>query len=97
MNDREYRGGRGDREGRGRGDRDRDRDRGPDKKREPEPDYIDYKDVPGLRRYLNAQGKMHSRKRTRVSAQLQHKIKSAVKRARFWQRCSVAVPLYHSA
>ena len=72
MNDREYRGGRGDRDG-----------GGSDKKREPEPDYIDYKDVPTLRRYLNAQGKMHSRKRTRVSAQLQHKIKCAVKRARF--------------
>ena len=46
-------------------------------------DYVDYKDIPTLRRFLSAQGKLYSRKRSGTSAQCQRKIMLAVKRARF--------------
>lgn len=46
-------------------------------------DYVDYKDLGNLRRYLSANGKIHSRKRNQVDLKTQRKIQRAVKRARF--------------
>jgi small subunit ribosomal protein S18 len=46
-------------------------------------DYVDYKDLGALRRYLSANGKLHSRKRNQVDLKTQRKIQRAVKRARF--------------
>jgi small subunit ribosomal protein S18 len=45
--------------------------------------YIDYKDVEEVRRVLSANGKMHSRQRTKMNAQTQAKAALAVKRARY--------------
>lgn len=46
-------------------------------------DFIDYKDVSSLRRYLSGQGKLLSRKRTSTCAKCQRLVACAVKRARF--------------
>lgn len=45
--------------------------------------YIDYKDTESLRRCLNNNGKILSRKRTGATAMEQRMISDAVKRARF--------------
>ncbi len=45
--------------------------------------YIDYKDVDILRKFLNPNGRMLSRRRTGVNAKNQRKLTEAVKRARF--------------
>jgi small subunit ribosomal protein S18 len=45
--------------------------------------YIDYKDVDILRKFLNPNGRMLSRRRTGVNAKNQRKLSEAVKRARF--------------
>lgn len=46
-------------------------------------DFVDYKDLATLRRYLSAQGKIQSRKRTNACAKCQRLVQRAVKRARF--------------
>lgn len=46
-------------------------------------DFVDYKDVPTLRRYLSQQGKLHSRKRVGTCSKCQRLITQAIKRARF--------------
>ncbi len=45
-------------------------------------DYIDYKDVKTLQRYLNSAGKIESRKRTGASMKHQRMLAVALKRAR---------------
>jgi small subunit ribosomal protein S18 len=50
---------------------------------EPRPAFIDYKDVPNLKRFVTGQGKLMSRKRTGLSAAAQRALAVAVKRARF--------------
>jgi small subunit ribosomal protein S18 len=45
--------------------------------------YIDYKDVDILRKFLNPNGRMLSRRRTAVNAKNQRKLTEAIKRARF--------------
>jgi small subunit ribosomal protein S18 len=46
-------------------------------------DWIpDYKDVEGLKKFLNGQAQIHSRRRTGYCAQCQKALKLAVKRAR---------------
>lgn len=45
--------------------------------------YVDYKDIEELRRVLSANGKMHSRQRTRLASQEQRKAALAIKRARY--------------
>lgn len=47
------------------------------------PGEIDYKNVPLLQRLTSAQGKLFSRKRTGLNAELQRKAALALKRARF--------------
>lgn len=47
-----------------------------------EVEYVDYKDVELLKRYLNEQGKMLPRRITGVSAKYQRQLTRAVKRAR---------------
>ena len=47
-----------------------------------EPDYVDYKDVELIKRYLNEQGKILPRRITNVSAKFQRQLTRAVKRAR---------------
>ncbi|MCA8923681.1 MAG: 30S ribosomal protein S18 [Planctomycetes bacterium] len=90
---RDYEGGGGggrDRD-RDRDDRDRDRDRdrgpgGPGGKRRRKMrriDFVDYKDVPTLKKFLSPNGKLHSRKRNMADAKTQNKVQLAVKRARF--------------
>jgi small subunit ribosomal protein S18 len=49
----------------------------------PRPAFVDYKDVPTLKKLCNVQGKMMSRKRTGSCAAFQRATKDAVKRARF--------------
>ncbi len=49
----------------------------------PRPAFVDYKDVPTLRKLCNNQGKMMSRKRSGTCAAFQRAVKDAVKRARF--------------
>ena len=44
---------------------------------------FDYKDVEGFQRYLDAHGRLYSRKRTGLDAQGQRRLKKAVKFARF--------------
>ncbi|MEZ6183607.1 MAG: 30S ribosomal protein S18 [Planctomycetota bacterium] len=46
-------------------------------------EFIDYKDVPTLRKFLSPNGKLHSRKRNSADAKTQNKVQAAVKRARF--------------
>jgi small subunit ribosomal protein S18 len=50
---------------------------------EPRPAFIDYKDVSGLKKFITAQGKLMSRKRSGLSASYQKSLAQAVKRARF--------------
>jgi small subunit ribosomal protein S18 len=45
--------------------------------------HIDYKDVEILKKFLNPNARMISRKRTGVSTKNQRKLSEAVKRARF--------------
>lgn len=45
-------------------------------------EYIDYKDVETLKRFVNEQGKMLPRRMTGVSAKYQRQLTSAIKRAR---------------
>ena len=45
-------------------------------------EYIDYKDVETLKRYLNDQGKILPRRITGISARFQRQYTTAVKRAR---------------
>lgn len=45
--------------------------------------HIDYKDVDVLKKFLNPNGRMISRKRTGVTAKNQRQLANAVKRARF--------------
>ena len=49
---------------------------------EKEPNYVDYKDVEYLQRFVNEQGKLLPRRVTNVSAKHQRQITRAVKRAR---------------
>ncbi len=48
-----------------------------------DPNYVDYKDVEFLQRYINEQGKLLPRRVTGVSAKLQRQLTRAVKRARY--------------
>lgn len=45
-------------------------------------EYVDYKDVDLLKRYLNEQGKLLPRRITNVPAKFQRQLTRAVKRAR---------------
>ncbi len=45
--------------------------------------FIDYKDVENLKRFLNPNGRILSRKRTGLTAKNQRSFAEAVKRARF--------------
>ena len=45
-------------------------------------DYVDYKDVELLKRYINEQGKLLPRRVTGVSAKFQRQLTRATKRAR---------------
>ena len=45
--------------------------------------YIDYKDTEILKKFLNPQGRIISKKRTGISAKYQRQLANAVKRARF--------------
>lgn len=49
----------------------------------PRPAFVDYKDVPALKKLMTSQGKMFSRKRSGLCATYQRAIATAVKRARF--------------
>jgi small subunit ribosomal protein S18 len=44
--------------------------------------YVDYKDIELLKRYINEQGKLLPRRITGVSAKFQRQLTTAVKRAR---------------
>lgn len=44
---------------------------------------IDYKDIELLSRFINAHGRILSRRQTRLSAKHQRKVAMAIKRARF--------------
>jgi ribosomal protein S18 len=46
-------------------------------------DFVDYKDVPTLKRFVNAHGKLFSRKRAHTCPKCQRLVEQAVKRARF--------------
>lgn len=45
--------------------------------------YIDYKDITTLRKFINPHGRILSRKRTGLTATNQRKLANAIKRARF--------------
>ncbi|HEY4528395.1 MAG TPA: 30S ribosomal protein S18 [Candidatus Paceibacterota bacterium] len=45
--------------------------------------YIDYKDVETLKKFLNSHGRIYSHKRTNLPAKTQRELSEAVKRARF--------------
>ncbi len=49
----------------------------------PRPLYVDYKNVDLLKKFINRQGKIISRRKTGCSAVSQHRISQAIKRARF--------------
>jgi small subunit ribosomal protein S18 len=49
----------------------------------PRPAFVDYKDVPALKKLCSPLGKILSRKRTGNCAAFQRAIKDAIKRARF--------------
>lgn len=68
--------------GRDRGDRD---DKGPRRRgrKAKTLEYVDYKDVGTLRRYMSAHGKIHSRKRNATDAKSQRKVSRAIKYARY--------------
>ncbi len=46
-------------------------------------EHIDYKDVHVLKNFLNPNGRIIARKRTGVSAKMQKKLATAIKRARY--------------
>ncbi|MEC9372472.1 MAG: 30S ribosomal protein S18 [Planctomycetota bacterium] len=46
-------------------------------------EFVDYKDVDGLRRMMSPNGKIYGRKRTNVNAANQRKISKAIKQARY--------------
>ncbi len=45
--------------------------------------HIDYRDTEILKQFLNPHGRLHSRKKTGLSAKHQRQVEQAVKRARF--------------
>ncbi|HVY35784.1 MAG TPA: 30S ribosomal protein S18 [Candidatus Paceibacterota bacterium] len=45
--------------------------------------FIDYKDIENLKRFLNPNGRILSRKRTGLTAKNQRSLAEAIKRARF--------------
>ncbi len=45
--------------------------------------FVDYKDVENLKRFLNPNGRILSRKRTGLAAKNQRALAEAIKRARF--------------
>ncbi len=45
--------------------------------------HIDYKDVETLKKFLNPNARMLSRKRTNLTAKNQRKLENAIKRSRF--------------
>lgn len=45
--------------------------------------FVDYKDVENLKRFINPNGRIQSRKRTGLSAKNQRSVAEAIKRARF--------------
>jgi len=45
--------------------------------------HVDYKDVEGLKKFLNPHGKIMPRRRTGLTAASQRNLAEAVKRARF--------------
>lgn len=45
--------------------------------------FVDYKDLESLKRFLNPNGRILSRKRTGLAAKSQRNLSEAVKRARF--------------
>ncbi|MFT4603700.1 MAG: small subunit ribosomal protein S18 [Rhodothermales bacterium] len=47
-----------------------------------EPEYVDYKDVDMIKRFVNEQGKLLPRRVTGVSAKFQRQLTRATKRAR---------------
>lgn len=49
----------------------------------PRPAFVDYKDVPGLKKLCTNQGKLFSRKRSGNCAAFQRAVGVAIKRARF--------------
>jgi small subunit ribosomal protein S18 len=49
----------------------------------PRPAFVDYKDIPTLKKLCTSQAKMMSRKRTGSCAPFQRASKDAIKRARF--------------
>jgi len=49
----------------------------------PRPAFVDFKDVPSLKKLCTSQGKMFSRKRSGTCAAFQRALGLAVKRARF--------------
>src|SRR5262249_11597956 len=49
----------------------------------PRPAFVDYKDVPTLKKLCTSQGKLMTRKRSGNCAAFQRAVKDAVKRARF--------------
>lgn len=53
------------------------------KKRGPVPDRFDYKDTETLQRFLTAQGRLHSAKRSGLKAAQQRSLKRAVKYSRY--------------
>ena len=49
----------------------------------PRPAFVDYKDIPNLKKLCTPQGKLFSRKRSGLCAPFQRAASNAVKRARF--------------
>lgn len=45
--------------------------------------HVDYKDIEILKKFLNPNGRIQSRKRTNTTAKSQRKVDTAIKRARF--------------
>jgi small subunit ribosomal protein S18 len=45
-------------------------------------DYVDYKDVATLRKFINRQGRINHRKTSRLTAKTQRQVARAIKRAR---------------
>lgn len=45
--------------------------------------HVDYKDIDILKKFLNPNGRILSRRRTGVSAKMQRKVTDAIKYARF--------------
>ena len=51
--------------------------------RENKIEYIDYKDIDTLKKFLTPHGRIQSRKRTGTSSKYQRELATAIKRARF--------------